>query len=170
MSRKPDPASVHTEVTVHGLSVRELDAALRAAPKAAVVALRVSRPTLGAPRFSLTLTRVSAAEAAAVMTAVVEHFAQGWSGADLIARERVEQVQKGHTPERDAEQTDSRLVGAALYHLQSWIDMFGGGQIKWPWVLPDGVFPPRRTADERALIKAGALIAAELDRLGAGRG
>jgi hypothetical protein len=165
LDKLDDPATARTDVTAHGLSHRELDAALQAAPVNVAAPVRATRPAIGGPRYSVTMTGLSVREGAAVMNAVGEHFRRGWSGADLIARERVEQRQKGYTAERDAEQIDGRLVAAALYYLNNWLRQFGSEPVEWPWTLPEGALSPGNgTPADRALVKAGALIAAELDR------
>jgi hypothetical protein len=98
-------------------------------------------------------------------------------GVALIAVERSRQVTaEGYTPAHDARHDGSQLARAAacyaLYAVgvrQLGIHPLGTA---WPWPWPDADFEP---GDDpvRALTKAGALIAAELDRLiakEAGRG
>jgi hypothetical protein len=90
-------------------------------------------------------------------------------GVALIAVERSRQVTaKGYTPAHDARHDGSQLArAAACYALyaagvrQLGIHPLGTA---WPWPWPDADFRP---GDDpvRALTKAGALIAAELDRL-----
>ncbi len=109
------------------------------------------------------------------------------TGAELIARERQRQIEeKGWTPEHDDEHGQGILALAACCYaapLRLYIknNFANGFQISdpFPWkgdqrlrtgsrghgnVLPD---PETYTTEERKdlLIKAGALIAAEIDRL-----
>lgn len=87
-------------------------------------------------------------------------------GCDLIANERERQVeQEGWTPEHDDEHDGSDLVRAATaYAYASFIDYrpYNSVPRAWPWAAewwkpsPDPI---------RNLVKAGALIAAEIDRL-----
>lgn len=88
------------------------------------------------------------------------------SGADLIAAERQRQVEEeGWTPEHDAQHGGSEagdLVLAALAYLRPHRHLVGV-PAEWPW---EGRFW-KPTPDDRVreLVKAGALIAAEIDRL-----
>lgn len=81
------------------------------------------------------------------------------SGAELILVERQRQIDgEGWTPEHDAEHGGCELVDAAVCYLVTrWWKQF------WPW---DWTFW-KPTPDDRVreLVKAGALIAAEIDRL-----
>jgi len=90
------------------------------------------------------------------------------SGIDSIARERERQVSaEGWTPEHDDEHSNFELSQAAI----SYANMFAGGLYSngpgnppdtWPWEAeywkpsPDPI---------KNLVRAGALIAAEIDRL-----
>lgn len=105
------------------------------------------------------------------------------NGTDLIADERDRQIEElGYTPEHDAEHEDGDLAYAAAV-LASPSPIFlirqqerpvheahgQGGSIAWvePWP-PNWVRTPRTGDLEdriRELTKAGALIAAEIDRL-----
>lgn len=113
-----------------------------------------------------------------------------WSGADRIARERRRQIQvEGWTPEHDREHADGSLALAAVAYaspLPVFVDPEGfHPRDPWPW-SPEWDKRPvdlaeqdegatvryisdPRTRDRdtriRELEKAGALIAAELDRL-----
>jgi hypothetical protein len=86
-------------------------------------------------------------------------------GAALIAQERERQVNvEGWTPEHDAEHTDGVLVDAArAYALAVLTPGYDRGNppVGWPW--DEGWWKP---SDDpvRNLVKAGALIAAEIDR------
>ena len=97
------------------------------------------------------------------------------SGVELIAEERKRQVEKeGWTPEHDAEHDEGEMVDAAICYA------IGDTQIKheplmdypnkitvyqnfWPWHLQ--YWKPSPKDRVRELTKAGALIAAEIDRL-----
>lgn len=102
--------------------------------------------------------------------------AEGWvlrrkppEGADLILTERQRQIDdEGWTPEHDTHHDQGELALAALYYLQSSVD-FAGGDPPWPWaVMADkSTWPPVGEDRVRDLTKAGALIAAEIDRLAA---
>lgn len=86
------------------------------------------------------------------------------SGAELIAAERDRQVSaEGWTPEHDDQHTRGELAKAAGVYAMP----FNGSWklANWPW--PDGLkpAPPTTEARIRELEKAGALIAAEIDRL-----
>jgi hypothetical protein len=84
------------------------------------------------------------------------------TGAALITHERARQIEVEGYQETDAEYTDGELLTAA----KSYIFLAEGelpmAEALWPW--PKEYF---RTQDDRkrALTKAGALIAAELDRI-----
>lgn len=83
-------------------------------------------------------------------------------GAELILNERERQVEEeGWTPEHDDKFTAGELVQAAICYafvpLQR-IMLFSGF---WPWDIT--WFKP--TTRIRDLVRAGALIAAEIDRL-----
>lgn len=89
----------------------------------------------------------------------------GSRGVDLIAAERVRQLQKGYTPEHDDGHTGTKnparmpeLLRAAVCYMAQW-----EVSVEWPWPAE----PIKLTPDDRIteLVKAGALIAAEIDRL-----
>lgn len=104
------------------------------------------------------------------------------NGADLIAAERSRQVeQEGWTPERDARYTGPELLRAAEAYLREAEfhikyqgqpfdprtgldieDERGFPASSWPW--SDDSWKPSPDP-VRNLVKAGALIAAEIDRL-----
>lgn len=76
------------------------------------------------------------------------------NGVDLIAAERQRQVEaEGWTPEHDDTHDREELTLAALTYLT---------RSPWPWDDGKPRLGPRRTIDD--LVKAGALIAAEIDR------
>ncbi|HKS28948.1 MAG TPA: hypothetical protein VJS44_14070 [Pyrinomonadaceae bacterium] len=85
------------------------------------------------------------------------------SGIDLITKERQRQIEEeGWTPDHDDEHGDGELLAAAICYAHN------SGQFKftspraWPWA--ESWWKP--TGDRvRDLAKAGALIAAEIDRL-----
>lgn len=107
------------------------------------------------------------------------------TGIDLIATERMRQVkQEGWTPEHDDEHEDGSLALAAICYaapipifqregderyfafVDPWPDSWGAEWDKRPFDNYNGE-PRDPTPEERIrmLVKAGALIAAEIDRL-----
>lgn len=87
-------------------------------------------------------------------------------GARLIARERLRQISReGYTPEHDAEHNMGELVRAAISY--AYTGMHGNANTQpdpeWPWDRESW-----KPSDDRirSLVKAGALIAAEIDRVG----
>ena len=91
------------------------------------------------------------------------------TGIELIAAERARQINvKGWTPEHDDKHTDSELGFAACYYAMPCLIRVDGVT-----VAPIDLFPDtwseawaKRSYDRiRDLAKAGALIAAEIDRL-----
>lgn len=96
------------------------------------------------------------------------------TGAELIAEERKRQIEEeGWTAEHDDGHEDGELaIAAACYALDSVQtnqvcmpdEEVGPGMIYWPWEKK--YFKPTSPDDDvRQLAKAGALIAAEIDRL-----
>jgi hypothetical protein len=84
------------------------------------------------------------------------------SGIDLIADERLRQVsQEGWTPEHDDEHDGSELADAAAAYALQASGEFSLASRHWPF--DDGWKPSSDPI--RNLVKAGALIAAEIDRL-----
>lgn len=93
------------------------------------------------------------------------------TGAELITAERQRQITVEHwTPEHDDEHTEGQLVQAAACYadLAAYQAAVGHSDFKmrmpmgWPWSIDwwkPSVYP------ERNLVKAGALLCAELDRL-----
>jgi hypothetical protein len=91
-------------------------------------------------------------------------------GAEMIAKERARQVeQEGWSAAHDAEHTDGGLLSAAVtyaWHVKASHRSDAEPLSIWPWHADwwkPSVDPVRN------LVKAGALIAAEIDRLAAGR-
>ena len=85
------------------------------------------------------------------------------TGIELIAAERERQIkEEGWTPEHDAQHTGDELARAAVcYALPDRIpDTI---PLVWPWA--EEWFKPTPGDRIRELTKAGALIAAEIDRL-----
>lgn len=102
------------------------------------------------------------------------------AGAVLIHFERNRQIEKeGHTIEGDAGYEANELLDAAVCYIDEgsgfFMDQFRPGAPEWPWRdaagKPVGFKPVTMGAEDereqriRALVKAGALIAAEIDRL-----
>lgn len=90
----------------------------------------------------------------------VVSFAYQPKGADLIYLERLEQLaQHGYTAEHDAQHVNQKLVNVA-------IDLLKGSQDEWG--ILRRIEKHHSTAHEmyrKQLIVAGALIAAEIDRI-----
>jgi len=81
-------------------------------------------------------------------------------GASLIAAERVRQIIEGWTPERDDDHGDGELAkAAACYALEH--TAHNDMTAMWPW--GEEAWKPHSPL--RDLVRAGALIAAEIDRL-----
>jgi hypothetical protein len=87
-------------------------------------------------------------------------------GAESIAAERLRQVEaEGWSAEHDAGHREAELARAALAYLTAYLvaaqrlPLYPG---EWPW-SPEFWKPSEDPA--RNLVKAGALIAAEIDRL-----
>lgn len=94
------------------------------------------------------------------------------NGAEMIAQERQRQVnEEGYTPEVDDRHTEGEMADAASFYslTDSAIDHFdtfwGNDQhlSLWPWDLD--WLKPTPEDRKKQLVKAGALIAAEIDRL-----
>lgn len=85
------------------------------------------------------------------------------SGSDLITAERQRQiVAEGWTPEHDAEHVEGEMARAAKCYLAAVTDGYTSMPAQWPWH-----YSWWKPSDDpiRNLVKAGALIAAEIDRL-----
>lgn len=85
------------------------------------------------------------------------------SGLDLIAQERKRQVEaEVWTPEHDNRNTSGELaIAAACYAMHSAWKQDAGIPLIWPW--EDANWKPKDPISD--LVRAGALIAAELDRI-----
>ena len=91
------------------------------------------------------------------------------TGAELIQQERKRQVEvEGWTPEHDDKHDDQELVLAAIAYASHNLNVDTllrtriAGTASWPW---DCKWWKPRPDPVRNLVKAGALIAAEIDRL-----
>ena len=89
------------------------------------------------------------------------------NGSELIMQERKRQIeQEGWTPEHDDEHKFFELSRAAICYLMFSIisrpPLSKSTPIKWPW---DPTWWKPSYSRIRNLVKAGALIAAEIDRL-----
>jgi hypothetical protein len=108
------------------------------------------------------------------------------TGIELITEERKRQIEsEGYTPQHDSEHDVRELVHAAITYARSsdlslhsetfepddsWHEInepFYRNQVKCGWPWDEKYFKP--TTPLRDLIKAGALIAAAIDRLNAGK-
>jgi hypothetical protein len=85
------------------------------------------------------------------------------SGAELIAAERARQIEaEGWTAEHDdTDHADGQLADAAACYALGRADVTISGTYLWPWA--NRWWKPASRV--RELVKAGALIAAEIDRL-----
>lgn len=84
------------------------------------------------------------------------------TGAESIAAERQRQISEGGwTAEHDDEHAAGELAEAAQCYVMETIQP-GDGNAFWPW---EGSWWKPSADPVRNLVKAGALIAAEIDRL-----
>ena len=87
-------------------------------------------------------------------------------GAMLIAKERSRQAEEeNYTPAHDEQHNNEELARASVCYIEDYMNPFGRGECPndWPW---DEIFWKPTPRDYiRQLTKAGALIAAEIDRL-----
>lgn len=84
-------------------------------------------------------------------------------GAELITAERQRQVDvEGWDANHDRHHTENELVDAAVSYL--FADAYKDGEkpLDWPWEMK--WWKPSPNDRVRELVKAGALIAAEIDR------
>jgi hypothetical protein len=92
------------------------------------------------------------------------------TGIELIAAERQRQIAvEGWTPEHDDEHCIGEMIGAAVTYAAHALEIVSDGEVPgadtegwWPW--EDSWYKPSPDAT-RNLVKAGALIAAEIDRI-----
>lgn len=86
------------------------------------------------------------------------------TGIELIAAERKRQIEvEGWTAEHDAQHTDGGLAEAAACYAMPRRKSIEIVPYDWPWAVE--WWKPTPDDRIRELTKAGALIAAELDRL-----
>jgi hypothetical protein len=87
------------------------------------------------------------------------------AGARLIAEERDRQIaEEGFSEEHDAQHAERQLAGAARAYLYSYHTGYKFTPGSWPKGWDQKLW--KVTGDKkRLLVKAGALVAAELDRL-----
>ena len=99
-----------------------------------------------------------------------------FTAADLVAAERRKQIRKGYTPEHDDHHTSAELARAGVSYAISGIwQMFGveGDEVMVPgypdpeleWPFDAASYNPDTEAPINNLIKAAALIEAEIDRM-----
>lgn len=96
------------------------------------------------------------------------------TGIELIADERKRQIeQEGWTPSHDDEHTKGEMIVAAVFYGLVGMGVSQGADLEkslaitsavaeWPW---EAEWLKASLDAERNLVKAGALIAAEIDRL-----
>ena len=95
------------------------------------------------------------------------------TGAELITQERQRQIdEEGWTAEHDSQHSNGQLVLAAMCYACPYPKDKSGPTVffksktcpvMWPW--DSNWWKPSRNDRVRELVKAGALIAAEIDRL-----
>jgi hypothetical protein len=89
------------------------------------------------------------------------------TGAEMIQQERQRQIDEEHwTAEHDDKHDAGSLVAAAVtYALEATFDgpAVKGKWLKQFWMFEDSWFKPKNKI--RDLVRAGALLAAEIDRL-----
>lgn len=86
----------------------------------------------------------------------------------LVTAERLRQIgEENWTPEHDDEHDEGELSGAAACYAQGsdllWAGPYGGKYLVWPW--DPEYWKPTPDDRVRELVKAGALILAEIERL-----
>lgn len=112
----------------------------------------------------------------ATMTTSNEHNAEHSLGIRIITRERQRHFDvEGWTPEHDDEHTNGELARAAACYAWPPPRPLFVKKDAWPWdhhdwkpeiwSIPNATGREKRDARIRVLAKAGALIAAEIDRL-----
>jgi hypothetical protein len=83
------------------------------------------------------------------------------TGTELIEMEREHQIERGFDTKNDAVYTSNELIDAAEAHMSHGVQDDDYCLATWPWDYQ--FFKP--TSRLENLVKAGALIAAEIDRL-----
>lgn len=84
---------------------------------------------------------------------------EGQTGSSLIVQERQRQInEKGFVAEHDDQWADGELTDAAAALLL-------GDEEMWPWFDDDEESTFKSEGNIEDLVRAGALIAAEIDRL-----
>jgi hypothetical protein len=118
---------------------------------------------------TLNVVRVEAEDDGS-FTAVTDHWPATspslplTEGARRIAEERRRQIeQEGWTPEHDAAHDSHEIVKAAVSYVIPHEFRGGNPPVYWPW--EPAAWKPSPDDRVRELVKAGALIAAEIDRL-----
>jgi hypothetical protein len=93
-------------------------------------------------------------------------WSKAMTGTELIAAERQRQMDvEGWTPEHDDEHNEFQLANAAEAYLVAYTNELNKTEsipYSWPW---DSSWWKPSSDPIRNLVKAGALIAAEIDRL-----
>ena len=83
------------------------------------------------------------------------------NGADLIKQERIRQISvEGWTHENDEQWVHGELIHAAASYLLNSLKL----AYLWLWPWDESWFKPSSDETIRDLVKAGALIASEIDR------
>lgn len=91
------------------------------------------------------------------------------TGAELIAKERTRQIEKeGYNKEHDeSHESDELIYAAVAYAIPHFWHSYPSGRSRetefWPWDFT--YWKPSPDDRVKELIKAGALIAAEIDRI-----
>ena len=92
------------------------------------------------------------------------------TGAELIAKERKRQIEKGYTVEHDSQHDISEMLSAAIAYMVTSVkslrpeeeeSLMAAAKETWPW--EEESFKP--TTSVKDLSKAGAIIAATIDML-----
>lgn len=84
---------------------------------------------------------------------------------EMIAAERARQIEaEGYSSGHDSEHESNELAWAAVAYAMPYTVNGLTREELWPWPRGDG-FKPSPDDRIRELVKAGALIAAEIDRL-----
>lgn len=83
------------------------------------------------------------------------------NGAELIAAERALHPDKGHNTEEDDSYANGELAQAAMAYLFLALGQPDNAEVEWPW--DEGYPTPLSTVED--LVRAGSLVAAEIDRL-----